>query len=49
MSAEHDQVVFAAIKLLEAIDAEMQSDFPQLSDEILAAAAELRKVIGGEA
>jgi hypothetical protein len=49
MSAERDQVVFAAIKLIEAIDAEMQSDFPQLSDEILAAAAELRRVMGGDA
>jgi hypothetical protein len=48
MRAEHFRVVLAAIKLLEAIESEMQSDFPQLSDEILAAAAGLQKVIGGE-
>lgn len=38
----------AATSLLATIEAEMQSDFPQLSDEILAAAADLKRVMGGD-
>ncbi len=44
------QVVDAAIGLLAVIDDEMANAFfPQLSDEILEKAAELRRVMGGEA